>query len=112
MLTAKAQHPTVPIRVILNPNSGVGLGVNNDYVNAIKTLKAAKIEVLGYVYTDYNLRSISDVMLEILNWKLWYAPDGIFLDALGASKEYYGDLKTYINTLGMNVIVGNAGQNV
>lgn len=112
LITAKTQHRSVPMRVVLNPNSGVGLSPNQDYSNAVTALRKAGIEVLGYVNTDYNSRQISDVMLEILTWKLWYSPDGIFLDALGASKEYYGDIKTYINTLGMKIIVGNAGQNV
>ena len=41
LLDAKQQYPDLPLRVILNPDSGVGKKRNPYYVSAIKTLKAA-----------------------------------------------------------------------
>jgi hypothetical protein len=112
LLDAKSAHPSVPICVILNPNSGVGTFQNPDYVQAITTLRQAGIQVVGYVYTNYNSRPIQEVKTEISQWKAWYQPDGIFLDAMGADPNYYLDLSQFIKSEGMTLSIGNANQNV
>jgi Spherulation-specific family 4 len=109
LLDAKSQHPSVPMRVILNPNAGVGKSQSATYVQAITSLKAAGIQVAGYVLTDYNTRSSSDVMNEIDQWYTWYKPDGIFLDVMGAMPSYYQGLTTYIKSLGMTFSIGSPG---
>lgn len=108
LLDAKLAHPNVPMRVILNPASGPGTVQDPIYVAAISSLKLAGIQVAGYVYTDYDSRSINDVMTDIATWESLYAPDGIFLDTMGTDKTYYTNLTIYTKSLGMAFTIGNA----
>ncbi len=112
LLTAKLEHPNVSMRVILNPDSGPGTVQDPVYVQAIATLQQAGIEVVGYVYTDYDARSITDVMTDIAGWQSLYNPNGIFLDTMGTDTNYYTSLTIYIKSLGMQFSIGNAGTNV
>lgn len=112
LLDAKALHPNVPMRVILNPASGPGVVQDPNYVSAISSLKGVGIEVVGYVYTNYNARPIVDVMADILLWQTLYSPDGIFLDSMGIETSYYQALTNYIKSLGMQFSIGNPGMNV
>lgn len=112
LLDAKLSHPNVSMRVIMNPDSGVGTSIDPVYVSAITTLQAAGIQVAGYVYTNYDARLIADVTAEITLWQTWYNPDGIFLDAMGTSATYYGTATLFAKTLGMSFVVGNPGSNV
>ncbi len=112
LLNAKALHPNVPMRVILDPDNGPGATQDPVYLDAIADLQAAGIEVAGYVNTDYNARSIVDVETDIALWMALYCPNGIFLDAMGTSSSYYSSLTTYIESLGMQFSIGNAGENV
>ena len=61
LLDAKAAHPNVPMRVILDPASGPGQTLDPVYATAIQTLRAAGIQTAGYVYTNYNARPIGNV---------------------------------------------------
>ncbi len=112
LLDAKTNYPNVPMRVVMNPDSGVGLLPDPVYVDAIAALQQAGIEVAGYVYTDYNNRLIADVEAEITLWQTWYNPDGIFLDAMGTSTLYYQTLEIFADTLGIGFLVGNPASNV
>lgn len=112
LLDAKAAHPTVGMRVIMNPASGPGTAIDPVYTAAITALKNAGIQVVGYVYTNYNNRPIAQVEAEILTWHNFYNPDGIFLDSMGTQTTYYQTLTTYIKGLGMQFSIGNAGGNV
>jgi hypothetical protein len=112
LLDARAQHPDVPMRVILNPATGPGTTQDPVYVAAIAALTEVGIETVGYVYTDYNQRPIADVMDDIATWASFYSPNGIFLDAMGTCASYYTDLSNYIYSLNMQFSIGNAGANV
>lgn len=112
LISAKQQYPNVPMRVILNPNSGPGSSKNTDYVNAVAQLKQAGISVLGYVHTSYGARNKNTVKNEISRWWNWYKPDGIFLDEMGTNGNYYTDLTNYAKGLGIQYVVGNPGTDI
>lgn len=112
LIDEKLAHPNVGMRVILDPASGPGTTQDPVYVDAITDLRNAGIEIVGYVYTNYNARPIADVMVDIAAWQALYSPDGIFLDTMGTDTTYYFTLTTYIKSLGMQFSIGNAGQNV
>jgi hypothetical protein len=112
LIAAKKSHPSVPLRVILDLGVTEDSTANSQYAQSITQLKAAGIEVLGRVNTDFNLRSLNEVMLEVKNWKDQYSPNGIFLDSLGASATYYKEIVEFIHAVGMSLAVGNAGDNV
>ncbi len=99
--------------MIMNPNSGPGASVDQNYVASVLRAKAAGIRVIGYVHTSYGLRSSIEVKSEIDKFKLWYNVDGIFLDE-GATDpvklSYYKDIQSYIQqTMPGKVIVINPG---
>jgi hypothetical protein len=112
LLDAKLAHPNVAMRVILDPANGPGTTQDPVYVDAIASLRQAGIQVVGYVYTNNNNRSITDVMADIAEWQSLYNPDGIFLDSMGTDTNYYTSLTIYIKNLGMQFSIGNAGGNV
>lgn len=112
ILAARHVNPSLPIRIILNPDSGVGKSSNAIYVVAVKTLREASITVAGYINTNYSLRPIEEIIVEINTWKDWYRPDGIFLDAMGGSVEYYQKLTAYIKSIGLCFSIGNPGMDV
>ena len=112
LLNAKTNHPNVPMRVILDPANGPGSTQDPVYVAAITALRQAGIQIVGYVYTNYNARPIANVEADIATWQNLYQPDGIFLDSMGTLTSYYSSLTQYIKNLGMQFSIGNAGSNV
>jgi len=63
-----AEYKDITFAVILNPNNGPGNSVNNDYLQAINTLKNLQnVIIFGYVYTNYANRDTTDVETEITN---------------------------------------------
>lgn len=70
--------------VIVNPNSGPGTTLSQPYVQLIKTLRDAGLEVLGYIPTEYGARDAAQVTAEIDRWREWYGVDDIFFDEVPA----------------------------
>ncbi|BCL81319.1 hypothetical protein ccbrp13_37840 [Ktedonobacteria bacterium brp13] len=101
--------------VIMNPNSGAGSARNTDYVTAVEHCQNDSINVIGYVYTSYGSRSLSDVEAEISNYYTWYGIDGIYLDEMSSNAStlnYYTTLFNYIHAKGgsaHNLDVGGMG---
>lgn len=112
LITAKQQYPTLQMRVVLNPNSGVGSSKNTDYVNAVTALQKAGISVAGYVATNYSNRSLASVEQEISQWITWYNPNGIFLDEMGVNHPYYQALTAYAKSNGLQFTIGNPGTDI
>ena len=52
----------------MNPNSGPGYSPNPNYVTAVRDAQAAGIAVVGYVYTGYGTRSLTDTLPPALYW--------------------------------------------
>ena len=96
------------IDVILNPNNGVGSGVNIGYATAIVQLREGGVGIYGYVYTGYGTREIAIVKSEVDKWQSWYDVDGIFVDEASnkaAGTPYIAELYDYITAKGMRVIL-------
>jgi hypothetical protein len=79
-LAALAAGPTRPRMVIVNPDSGPGAGEGRAYSEAVRTLQAAGIRVLGYVPTGYGGRPLAEVLADVRRYLAWYRVDGIFFD--------------------------------
>jgi hypothetical protein len=79
-LAALAAGPERPRMVIVNPDSGPGAGEGRAYGEAVRTLQAAGIRVLGYVPTGYGGRPPADVLADVRRYLAWYEVDGIFFD--------------------------------
>ena len=98
----------------MNPDSGPGPRQNLDYVNTVNKTTAAGVRVLGYVYTDYGDRSLSDVTSDIDNYYKWYNVDGVFLDEAEyrdcTDDAYYQNLYNHIKAKGGQVILNPGTQ--
>lgn len=108
----KIKYPNVGFVVTINPSSGVGGSQDSNFVNGINKLKSAGCLVIGYVYTSYAARSITQVKAEVDKYKSWYSVNGIFLDEMkntSGSEQYYKDITSYVKSLGMTYVVGNPG---
>jgi hypothetical protein len=89
------------IIAIINPNNGpVTSGPPSNWVTYMNKMKAANIDMVGYVHTSYGDRSISDVKADIDVYANKYAGlKGIFLDEVSNSASdipYYQQAYTYI----------------
>jgi hypothetical protein len=79
-LAALAAGTNPPRMVVVNPDSGPGAGEGRAYAEAVRTLQAAGIRVLGYVPTTYGARPLADVLADVRRYLAWYRVDGIFFD--------------------------------
>ncbi len=106
--------PTVGLAVI-NPASGPGKKLDNNYLQVVKSAQAAGIKVLGYVYTKYGSRRSTTVQADIDKYYTWYSVDGIFFDEASnscAKLSYYQGLYNYVKQRGaQNLVVLNPGIN-
>lgn len=86
------------IATIINPNSGVGMSLDPNYLAQTQAVQAAGGTVWGYVYTTFAARAIGVVEAEILKYFQWYGVNGIFCDETStnpADVAYYIALRTY-----------------
>ncbi len=114
LINAKHSHSTVDVWAIINPNSGPGDKSLPEYVNGIKLLKNAKINVLGYVATNYGAKSAESVKSEIDKYIHWYTIDGIFFDEMAYDNNaqhfsYYKNISSYAKGKSLTKTVGNPG---
>lgn len=103
------------ITAIMNPNSGPGLAVNSDYINAVNAFRAVGGQVIGYVSTNYGNRNQADVLSDIAQYASTYTIDGIFLDEMSNQADklvFYQTLKSSIDSINPTYqVFGNAGTN-
>lgn len=104
----------VPITAVINPNNGPDKGPpNKDYAKGLEDLRSAGVTILGYVFTNYGKRDISQIKAEIDLYDEFYNIDGIFLDeaASGADKlDYYQEIYKFIKAKSnLNTVVLNHG---
>jgi len=108
-----AGAPVVSLSV-MNPNSGPGSTVDQNYVSAVKTAQSAGVSVLGYVWTNYAHRSLAAVEADITAYYNWYKVDGIFLDGASTNcsqEPYYATLNAYVKAKGgLGRVVINPGE--
>jgi len=84
---------------VLNPNSGVGAVPNANLVQAVRDVRTAGVQVIGYVHTDYGRRATDEVVAEIERYSEWYGVDGIFLDEASTTctdEAYYASLNASV----------------
>jgi hypothetical protein len=89
--------------VILNPNSGPGLGPDPAFQDVVWRAQQAGIKVLGYVFTDLGAADPEVVKEQIRAYQAWYGVDGIHLDGVQNIPEfipYYADLAEVIRAGG------------
>ena len=97
---------------MVNPDSGPGTAIDPNYVSAIAALKAAGIEVFGYIHTSYGAVSVSSLEAQMQQWVEWYAPSGMFFDEMANTpgfEAYYSGLTAYAKSLGLETTIGNPG---
>ncbi len=103
------------ITAIVNPDSGPGTVADPAYTAALTGFEAAGGTVIGYVSTDYGLRSAAAVEADVATYKSFYPINGIFLDQMTADAKaahlaYYASLYSYIKTSSPGYdVVGNPG---
>jgi hypothetical protein len=78
----------VPIVAIVNPASGPGRTVDENYVEVFRKARGSKVTLIGYVHLNYAKRPIADVKSEVDRWLAFY-PDiqGIFFDEQPSGAE-------------------------
>jgi hypothetical protein len=113
----KADGPSLPYVVAINPNSGPGSSVDSRFTNAISTLhnSGLAVTVIGYVPTGYGTsRSIANVegMID-LYYKLYPNIDGIMFDEVSntaGTDPFYKTITDYArNVHGAHYLRGNPG---
>lgn len=83
LIAIKREFESVPIWVIVNPASGPGSQIDQNYVKAIDRLIGAGCVVLGYVSTSYGSRDADAVERDIDAWREMYPRvQGIFFDEM------------------------------
>lgn len=99
---------------IINPNSGPSSsGPDSAYNTYMTKLRNANVEMVGYVYTSYGSRSISDVKKDIdLYANKYPGVTGIFFDeASDATSQlsFYTEAYNYVMSKGMKHSILNPG---
>ncbi len=115
LIQAKQAHPSVPVIAIINPDNGPGSWQDPTILQGIRSLQAAGITVVGYVYTQYAARSLSSVESDIYAYKYLYGVNGIFFDQMSnvpGNEWYYSTLTSYVKSHGMYLSVANPGTGV
>jgi hypothetical protein len=124
LISAKESNPGVPVTAIINPDSGPGGMASQAYANGIAQLRAAGIKVVGYVATGYGEIPIGAIEAQVQSYASWYKLDGIFFDEMANSngtgacatactlQQYYKDLVSFANNLGLTITIGNPGTSI
>lgn len=100
---------------IANPASGPGTIGNPDWTSAINYCRNRGHQVIGYVHTQYGIRSMATVKAEVDTWFGLYGVTGIFVDEFAtdvATQPYYAELYDYVQRkrgVPGRLVVGNPG---
>eukprot|EP01113_Clastostelium_recurvatum_P047924 TRINITY_DN8622_c0_g1_i12.p1 TRINITY_DN8622_c0_g1~~TRINITY_DN8622_c0_g1_i12.p1 ORF type:complete len:205 (-),score=31.19 TRINITY_DN8622_c0_g1_i12:17-631(-) len=79
---------------------GPGTAVDPNFVTLLSRAKIANVPILGFVYTSFGGRNISEVMVDIDNYYKWYPTlSGIYIgdsdSGCDVMASYYGVLWNY-----------------
>ncbi|KAF5384633.1 hypothetical protein D9757_007531 [Collybiopsis confluens] len=105
-------NPTLPITLIINPNSGPTTDPNYPYTcfQQAKTL-SSNLRTVGYVPTGYGTgRTSSAVLADVstyLNWPTAYRPSGIFFDETNATSDFFNLYSTYASSVRQSIPSGS-----
>jgi hypothetical protein len=115
IIHVKEAYPNVPVVVVVSPSSGSGSYPDQNFVNGIRQMQSAGIEVVGYVDTMYTSVGISSAEAQVNDYNSWYRVNGIMFDdmmnTLG-TENYYATLNSYTHSLGIALTMGNPGATV
>jgi hypothetical protein len=112
-----ASAGSIPIQAIVNPDSGPGPAVDPNYTKVVNNFVAAGGQPIGYVYTNYGFRSLSDVENDVVKWLTFYPKiTGFFIDQMSTdpafAPTYYHSLYSFIKSQGPSLtVVANPGTN-
>lgn len=102
--TVNASFPTGSIAII-NPSSGEGTSQDPNYRAQLVATRAAGLDVIGYVSSDYCNRDLQDVLDEIDRLYDHYGGtgedelDGIFLDETNSDADDDPDVLAYLEAV-------------
>jgi hypothetical protein len=115
LIELKRRYETIPMWVIVNPASGPGGSVDENYSKAIDRLRGSGCVVLGYVTTSYAKRPEADVRTDIDRWlKMYPRIHGVFFDEMvyvdaQAGVRYQAAVNQYAHDAGCWPTVANPG---
>lgn len=115
LVEARQRHPSVPVITTINPASGPGEFLDDNFVNATKKLQDGGVTVAGYVYAGYGPRDAGKIITDIDKYATWYGVDGVFIDEFANWTGYedkFRQIADYARSRGMEVVVANAGWEV
>ena len=115
LIQAKEAYPSVPVIAVINPSNGPGSYQDPTILQGVRSLQAAGITVVGYIYTQYAARSLSLVESDIAAYRNLYGLSGVFFDEMSnvpGFEWYYSSLTSYVHSRGMYLSVGNPGTGV
>jgi len=98
--------------VILNPASGPGQEPDAVFLNALRPLRDAGVQVAAYVDTNYGQRPWREALDEIARYLDWYQVDGVLFDRVSAGLadlRHYALLSRRARKMGAGVVVFNHG---
>jgi hypothetical protein len=103
----------VPTVAIVNPASGPTAKPDSSYTSYMGKLKNNNVEMVGYVYTSWGARAISDVKRDIDTYvNSWPGINGIFFDEGSAEAKdipFYRELYSYVTGKGYKHVILNPG---
>lgn len=103
-----------PITAIINPDNGPGSAFPNaDYVQGLNDLRAGGVRCIGYVYTSYGARALTNVLADIDAYTASTNVSGIFVDETSSSTNdlaYYTQVYAHVRSIpGFDLVVVNPG---
>ncbi|RAL63180.1 hypothetical protein DID88_004259 [Monilinia fructigena] len=106
LTTSIVSNPNLKFHIVVSPNLAF-TDPDSNYVAGLSILKShANVLTLGYVYTSYGLRDISEIEADINKYVEWNKPakipiDGIFFDESPSNNStfsYMSTLSSYAKT--------------
>jgi Spherulation-specific family 4 len=98
--------------VILNPASGPGDAPEQAYLDAVRRLRDAGVQVIGYADTNYAQRPSQDALADIRSYLDWYDVAGVMFDRVSAQLadlQQYALLARRARQAGASVVAFNHG---
>jgi hypothetical protein len=126
LIDVKKAHPNLTVAAVVNPDNGdFGIGntllsataeaavkPNADFLAGIAALKAAGVDVYGYIYTKWGARSQTIIVQRARLWQRLYAVNKIMWDEMDNTvgrSAFYFSIKAATQALGFNAWIGNPG---
>lgn len=107
-----AEQPDLVRLVILNVINGPGVRPEPAFQTVTRRLRAAGVDVIGYVDTSYGQRYPEQVTDEFLRYLDWYQVTGVCLDRVAATAPWiphYAKLAGSAREMGAKVVFFNHG---